>query len=200
MKKIVILPLLIVFFWMGQCWADEYHILLTASSDSVHGDYGIEQNLGDGFWKADFAGLYTENDSTEYKWAEVGFSVGGGALYPGVSCEVGLKGLLGKAEETGYSGDAGAIAFSGRITYDFAQQLVLPGAFQVYGGIDYANEILSFLDTEDYLAFHFGLGIPLFEHASIIMEYSIYDMDMTSGPGAWSLDDDLLRLGLFMKF
>jgi hypothetical protein len=200
MKKNVFLSFVIGFLLVGQCWAGENQVLLTASGDSVHGEYAVSADLGDGFWRSGFGGVYQEDDESEYKWGDISITVGGDALYPGISCEVGLKAILGKAEENGYSGDIGTVAFTGRVSYDFAQQLVLPGAFKVYGGVDYSNEILSFLDTHDYLGFQFGLGIPLFEHASIIAEYSIYDMDMESGPGDWTLDDDEFRMGLFMKF
>ncbi len=200
MKKILPIILLAGLLISSQCWADGYETALTVNNDSIYGDFQIVTNMADGFWKTGISGIYTEDNDTNYKWAEVGFTVGSDAFYRGLTCEVGLKGLLGKAEDNDFSGDVGAVAFTGRVTYDFAQQLTLPGSFKVFGGIDYANKILSFQDTEDYMALHLGLGVPLFEHASVIMEYSNYDMDMNDGPGHWSLNDDEFRIGLSMKF
>lgn len=200
MKKTVLIFLLASLFISSHCWADGYEGTLAVGSGSLRGDFQIVRDMADGFWKTGVSGLYTEEDETEYKWGELGFMVGSDLLHPGLTCEVGLKGLLGKAEENGFSGDVGAIAFSGRASYDFAQQMALPGSFEVFMGLDYANDILSFQDTDDYLAFHLGLGVPLFQHAAVVMEYSVYNMDMTSGPGRWELDDDLFRIGLSLKF
>lgn len=200
MKKTTLIFLLASLFICSHCWADGYEGTLMVGSGSIRGDFQIVNDMADGFWKTGVSGLYTEEDETEYKWGELGFMVGSDVLHPGLTCEVGLKGLLGKAEEKGFSGDVGAIAFSGRASYDFAQQMVLPGAFEVFMGLDYANDILSFQDSDDYLAFHLGLGVPLFQHAVVVMEYSVYNMDMTSGPGGWELDDDRFRIGLSMNF
>jgi len=200
MKKTALIIFLANLFIYSHCWADEHVGTLTVGSGSVRGDFQIVRDMGDGFWKFGVSGLYAEDNDTEYKWGEVGFMVGSDLLHPGLTCEVGLKGLIGEAEDYGLSGDVGAVAFSGRASYDFAQQMTISGSFEVFIGLDYANDILSFLDTDDYFAFHTGVDIPLFEHAAVILEYSVYDMDMTSGPGRWELDDELFRIGLSVSF
>jgi hypothetical protein len=200
MKKTVLILLLVGSFIFNHCWAEGFECGVAVSNNSIRGDLYAVQSLADGFWRSGVAGIYTDDGDTEYKWGELGFMVGNDVIMPGLTCEVGFKGLLGKAEENGYEGDVGAIAFSGRASYDFAQQMTLPGSFDVFLGIDYANKILSFMDTDDYFAFHTGVDIPLFERASVIMEYSVYDMDMESGPGSWTLDDERFRIGLSLKF
>ena len=200
MKRTVLIILLAGFFIYSHCWAEGFEGTITVSGDSIRGEIQTVQTMADGFWRTGVSGVYTEDGDTEYKWGELGFMVGNDVIKPGLTCEVGIKGLIGKAEENGFSGDVGTIAFAGRASYDFAQQMALPGSFEVFMGLDYANKILSFLDTEDYFAFHFGLDIPLFQMASVIMEYSIYDMDMSRGPGSWDLDDDRFRIGLSLKF
>lgn len=200
MKKTALIILLAGFFMCGHCRAEAFEAKVMVSGHSIRADIHSVQKMADGFWKAGVSGVYTEDDDTEYKWGELRFMVGSDVMNPGLTCEVGLKGIFGKAEERGFSGDVGTVAFSGLASYDLAQQMALPGSFEVYMGLDYANEILSFMDIEDYLAFHVGVDIPLFERASVIMEYSVYDMDMKSGPGAWDLDDDRFRIGLSLSF
>jgi hypothetical protein len=78
--------------------------------------------------------------------------------------------------------------------------MTIPGYFQVFAGVDYANDILAFQDAEEYVAFHIGLDVPIFEHASVTLVYSSRDMDMKSGPGNWTLEDDALRAGLKIQF
>jgi hypothetical protein len=200
MKKILLLVLLTCFLLEGYCWADGYNGSLTVNSVSFRGSFDIIKGVSDGFWRSGVSGLYTEDGETEYKWAEICFTMGADVFQPGLTCEAGLKGLVGTAEDMGFSGDVGTVALTGRVSYDFAQQMVLPGAFELFGSIEYANEILSFQDTEDYLAFHFGIDIPLFQHAAIVMEYSVYDIDMTSESGDWWFEDDAFRAGLLIRF
>lgn len=200
MKKILPLVLLTSFFLGDYCWADGYKGSLAVSSVSFRGGFDIIRDMADGFWKTGLSGLYTEDGETEYKWAEICFALGADVFQPGLTCEAGVKGLLGKADDMGLSGDLGVVALTGRIGYDFAQQMVLPGSFELYGGIDYANDIMSFQDTEDYLSYHFGIGIPLFQHAAVVMEYSAYDIGMTSEAGDWRLEDDAFRAGLSIRF
>lgn len=200
MKKKAVIFMLAGLFICSHCWADGKKAKLTVGSGSIYGEFQAVRDMGDGFSKIELSGTYTENNNTEYEWGQIGFLVGSDVLHPGLTCEVGLKGLIGKAEEYGFSGDVGAIAFSGQVSYDFAQQMTLPGSFEVFMGLDYANDILSFLDADDYLAFRMGVEIPLFQHAAVILEYSAFDMDMTAGPGPWDMDDDLFRFGLSMSF
>jgi hypothetical protein len=199
-KKIVLLIVMAFFLFGGDCWADGYRGSLAVSSVSFRGGFDIIQDMADGFWKAGLSGLYTEDGETEYKWAEIRFTLGADVFRPGLTCEAGLKGLVGKADDMGFSGDVGSVALTGRIGYDFAQQMVFPGSIELYGGVDYANDILSFQDTEDYLSYHFGIGIPLFQHAAVVVEYSAYDIGMMSEAGNWRLEDDAFRVGLSIKF
>ena len=200
MKKILPLVLLTCLFMGDCCWADGYKGSLAVSNVSFRGGVDIIQDMADGFWKTRVSGLFTEDGETEYKWAEIGFTVGADVFQPGLTCEAGVKGLLGKADDMGFSGDVGAVVLIGRIGYDFAQQMVLPGSFKLFGSIDYANDILSFQDTENYLAFHFGIDMPLFQHAAVSMEYSVYEIDMTSEVADWCLEDDAFRVGLSIHF
>jgi hypothetical protein len=209
MKKTALILLLAGFFICNHCLAEGFEGKIMVSGHSVRADIYSVQSMDDWFRKIGVTGIYTEDGDTEYRWGELLFMVGsdvikfmGGseAIEQGLACEVGLKGIFGKAEENGYAGDVGAVALSGQVSYDFAQQTALPEPIDVYMGFDYANRILSFRDIDDYLAFHFGVDIPLFERVAVIMEYSAYDLDMSSGPGSWHLDDDRVRIGFSLNF
>jgi hypothetical protein len=200
MKKTVLILLLAGFFLCNHSRAEGFEVGVMVSGNSIKGDFTVEQKMGDGFWSAGVSGVYTEDGGTKYWWGEPFFRVGSDVIRPGLTCEVGAKGASATAQETGAPGDAGGVAFTGLARYDFAQQMALPGSFDIYMGFDYANKIMSFMDAEDYVAFHFGVDIPLFERAAVIMEYSVYNMDMNEGPGSWRLDDERFRVGLSMNF
>jgi hypothetical protein len=112
---------------------------------------------------------------------------------------VGFNGLLGDAEDNGYSADVGALAFNGYVGYLFPKR-VMPIPFEVFGGLTYSPEVLSFRDTENYLSYRLGGGLRIIPNATVSLEYVNYDMDMDAGPGDWNLDDDVIRLGLAMRF
>jgi hypothetical protein len=113
--------------------------------------------------------------------------------------DVGLKGIIGDGEEKGVSGDISAVAFAGRVGYLLPQR-GMPVPIEVFAGIAYAPEIMSFRDTEAYLAYHFGIGIRIVQNASIVLKYNIYDVDMDSNGRKWDIDDSNIRCGLVMRF
>ena len=198
MRKIVLLLLVFTGLIASPCWAAGVEAELSVGNTSVEGGVHFINDMANGFWKAGGSVLYTDDDYTEYKWLELDFTVGN-ELVPGLTCEVGLKGIAGEAEDYGVTGDVGAVAFAGRVVYVFPKQ-GMPVPVEAFAGLAYAPEILSFQDTEDYLAGYIGIGVRIVRNATIILKYNAYDVDLESGPGKWNLDDGQFRLGLVMRF
>lgn len=199
MRKILLVFLMCGFLVPGYGLANGWEANLNAGTDSVYGGIAYKKDLNAGYMKTGVSGLYTEDDDMEYRWAEFKFVVGSETLSPGLTCEVGLNGILGEAEDNGYSGDVGALAFAGYVSYLFPER-VMPIPFEVFGGLTYSPEVLSFRDTENYLSYRLGVGVRIVPNATVSLEYVEYDMDMEAGPGQWNLDDDAIRLGLAMRF
>jgi hypothetical protein len=199
MKKILLLLIIVSAFAVGSCLAAGYDADLTVGSDSIEGGMHYMKDLANGFWRAGGSALYTDDDDMEYKWLELDFTVGSETLAPGLTCDVGLKAVAGDAEDRGYSGDVGAAAFVGRIGYLFPRQNT-PVPVEVFSGFAYAPEIMSFRDTEEYLAFYIGVGVRIVQNASIILKYNSYDVDLETNNIPWELDDSNIRLGLVMRF
>jgi hypothetical protein len=199
MKKILLLLIILSSFTVGSCLAAGLDAELTVGSDSIEGGMHFKRDLANGFWRAGGSALYTDDDDMEYKWIEGDFTVGSETLAPGMTCEVGIKAVAGEAEDGRYSGDVGAIAFAGRINYLFPRQNT-PVPVEVFSGFAYSPEIMSFRDTEEYLAYHIGVGVHIVQNASIILKYNSYDVDFESRNIPWELDDSNIRLGLVMRF
>ena len=175
MRKIVIAMTACLVFACGTSWARGLEADLTVGANSIEGGFHMKNNLANGFWRAGGSALYTDDDSTEYKWLELDFTVGSETLQPGLTVEVGLKGIVGEAEEYGLSGDVGALAFAGRVGYVFPKRL-MPIPLEVFSGVAYAPSVLSFRDTDRYLAYYMGVGVQIVENASIILKYNVYDV------------------------
>lgn len=199
MRKILLVLLMCGFLLPGYALSNGWEANLNAGADSVFGGFAYKKDLNAGYMKTGVSGLYTDDDDMKYKWAEFKFVVGSETLRPGLTCEVGLNGILGEAEDNGFSGDVGALAFTGYVGYLFPAR-VMPIPFEVFGGLTYSPEVLSFRDTENYLSYRLGVGVRIVPNATVSLEYVDYDMDMEAGPGRWNLDDDAVRLGLAMRF
>ena len=184
---------------IGPCWADGYDADLTVGNTSIEGGFHLKKDLANGFWRAGGTALYTDDDDTDYKWLELDFTVGSETMQPGLTCEVGLKGVAGDGEDNGFDGDIGAMAFAGRVGYVFPQR-GMPVPVEVFTGIAYAPEILSFRDAEQYLAYHIGIGVRIVQNASIVLKYNAYDVDMDSEGRKWDIDNSNFRFGLVMRF
>jgi len=199
MKKILLLVMILCGFAVESGLAAGWDADLTVGSDSIEGGLHLKRDLANGFWRAGGSALYTDDDNTEYKWLEADFAVGSETLAPGMTCDVGVKGVVGEADDGGFSGDVGALAFAGRINYLFPRQNT-PVPVEVFAGFAYAPEIMSFRDTEEYLAYHVGVGVRIVQNASIILKYNSYDVDFETRNIPWDLDDSNIRLGLVMRF
>ncbi len=199
MMRKLLLAMMIWLSFVGLCMAESWELNLDAGPTSVSGGVHYKRSLANGFMKAGASGLYTDNDDTEYKWAEFSFTVGSDTIQPGLSCEVGFRGILGDAEDNSHSGDIGALAFTGHAGYLFPRWMV-PIPLEVFADLTYAPEPLSFRDTEDYLSMDLGIALRIIQNASVLLEYSLYEVDMESGPGDWTLDEGAIRLGILMRF
>jgi len=199
MRKILLFPMILLWLTANVCWASGFDADLTVGSASIEGGLHLKNDLANGFWRAGGTALYTDDDDTEYKWLELDFTVGSETMVPGMTAEVGLKGVVGDAEEHGISGDVGAVAFAGRVGYVFPQRN-MPVPIEVFAGLAYAPEIMSFQDTEAYLAYFLGVGVRIVQNASIVLKYNTYDVDFEQGTRKWNVDDSQFRLGLVMRF
>lgn len=198
-RKAILLLMMCIFAVSGMGRADGWEANLNAGDTSAIGGLHYKRDLGNGYMKVGGSGIYTDDDNMEYKWAELNFAVGRENISPGLTCDVGFKGIVGDAEENRFSGDVGALAFTGYIGYLFPRE-IMPIPLEPFCRLSYAPEVLSFRDTEEFFSYNLGIGIQIIQYASVILEYSAVDVDMESSPGPWTLDDDVIRLGLVLRF
>ncbi len=198
-RMVLVLTLMLGVAAAGIGHADSWEVNLNAGTSSVLGGVHYKKDLQSGYMKFGGSALYTDDDDLEYKWVQAKFALGSDEIQPGLTVEVGMDAIVGDAEEDRFSGDVGAIPFTGYIGYTFPQR-VIPLPFEVFGGIAYAPDVLSFRDTEDYRSYRLGMGLGVMRNASVRVEYQYYDMDFEEGPGKWNMDDGVIRLSLVMRF
>jgi hypothetical protein len=191
--------LMVLFFMNGVALADEWELGLSAGTKSVLGSIHHKSYTPNGYFRVGGSGVYVDDDPKAYKWGSIDFSVGSDIVLPGLSIDVGFRGLYGSAEDGMLDGDLGAIAFMGGMGYVFPPR-VMPVPLELFGNISYAPSPLSFIDADDFLEVNLGAGVRVISNASIILSYTGYRVSMTSGPGDWTLRDDIFRVGLLLRF
>jgi hypothetical protein len=181
------------------CAAQSLELDLTAGATSVSGGVHYKSYLESGYVRMGASGVYTDDDDTEYKWGSLNLMVGNDTLVSGLSCDVGLRGIFGSADDGSVSGDIDALGFTGTVGYLFPRDMI-PVPIEIFGGLTWAPEPLTFMDTKNYLELNAGVGFRIIQNASIVGTYTRYRVEMESGPGDWTLSDDVFRAGLVMHF
>ncbi|RJQ78750.1 MAG: hypothetical protein C4519_11835 [Desulfobacteraceae bacterium] len=197
-KKRLGLTLLLVLM-SGLCWADTWELDLSAGTSHISGGIHYKSFLDTGYLKVGGTGVVTDDDDTEYKWGSLDVTAGSDTLRPGLNIDIGLRGLLGKAEEPGVSGDVGAVGFTTAAGYLFPSD-VFPIPLEIFGSLTWAPRPLSFRDTENIFEINLGIGLRLIKNASIIASYSYYHLEMESDTADWSINDDVFKAGLMLRF
>lgn len=199
MRKILLFLLVFELSMIGWCFANEYEAELTVGEHSIDGGLQYKKRTMDGYWKAKGSALYADKDNIDYKWLNLDFAVGSETLLPGMGVEVGFKGLFGEVEQPLESGDVGAMAFAGRVSYTFFREITfIP--IEIYGELAYAPEVLSFRDTKNVFTSTFGLAFYIVDTAAIVVNYNDYNIDFTSGSRDWKLNENEFRFGLKLRF
>ncbi len=199
MSRILLFVVVFELAMVGWSFASDFETELTVGENSINGSLQYKKHSMNGYWKVGGAGLYTDKDNVEYKWLDLDLAVGSETMLPGLGFEIGFRGLLGDAERIHVSGDVGALAFSGRVSYTFSRELIyIP--IEIYAGTAYAPQILSFRDTENVFIYTFGVAVFIIDNAAIITEYNAYDLTFSSDDGDKDLYDNEFRFGLKLLF
>lgn len=177
-------------------YAQSLDFELKAGSSSVAGGISYKSPLSGGYMKYGISGVYSDDNDTDYQWGIFQVLVGSDTMSPGLWAEVGLKALYGSAEEGIYSGDIGAVVFTGRLGYLLPLKLPV----ELFGGLSYAPKPLSFLDAESFSEITVGVGLRIIQQASIEISYHLYNIEMAGRPGSWEFDDNAVRFGISMRF
>lgn len=199
MARKLIATLVFLSMMVGVSWADQWELGLSAGSKSLSAGIHHKTYMHNGYFRIGGSGVYTDDSPTEYKWGSLDFTVGSDTLFPGLSVDVGLRGILGSAEKHRLSGDLGAVAFTGGATYFFSPH-AMPVPLEVFSSMTWAPSPLSFIDAEQYFEFNVGGGLRIISNASILLSYTAYRVEMKSGPGDWELKDDVFRVGVVLRF
>ncbi len=178
--------------------AEGNQLSLQAGSNYIHGSFYHQKYLATGYLKLGLSGTYADYDSKQYSLGTVSLAVGNDALAPGLTCELGLKGIGGKVEKYSTKSDVGNLAFTLAGGYMLPRKIV-PLPLELRGNLEWAPEILSSLDSEGYFGYGLGLGFYLVDNAALILSFQHYKFDLDK-PNSWDFEDDVVSIGIELHF
>jgi len=199
MTKRIVMVFLCWATLSGLSWAQSWEIDLSAGADSATGGVHYRQFVDTGFLKIGGTVLYHSDDDLTYRWGSFNFFAGSDTLAPGLTLEVGLRGIVGTGEKDRDSRDVGNVGFAVNGEYLFSPQF-FPLPIEAFGMLTYAPEALSFQDSKDYWELTMGTGVRIGRYASVRLSYSAYNLLMEFGSRERTLSSDSLRLGLVLRF
>jgi hypothetical protein len=195
MKKIIILAIVLLVFGIGTVQAETFRAELNASQTSIFAGLDTKRYVSNGYMKYGANGIFVDTENKKYSLFNARLLVGSETFFENLSCEVGMKGILGTAEERHDDGSVGAVAFSGVATYRLPQS-VTPIPIQFSLEMSGSPSILSFLDAKNYLDIKTGVAIYIVDNAALQLTYHFYNIDMKKN----NFRDDRLLLGLALEF
>lgn len=199
MRRVLTITLAALVLMAGTASAGEWDVGLTAGAKSISAHVNHKTYMHNGYFRVGGSGVYMDDDPEKYKWGSLDFTVGSDTLVPGLNVDVGLRGLVGSAEDRRHSGDFGALAFTGGAEYYFPPRM-MPIPLELFSRLTWAPSPLCFMDGDQFLEVTAGVGIRIMSMASIRLSYTAHRLDFDSGPGSWDLKDDAFRVGIVMRF
>ncbi len=178
----------------GLAYSHEFR--LTAGDSIVDLDFSTKRDLRGGYFKTGIGGVLRDHDGKEYQILDGLLSMGSESLIPGLQCDLGFRGLLGKVEKDRTDGNVGAFGFNVEAVYAILED-TSSVPVEIMGGITWAPNVLSFSDLDGYQEFTLGLGFRVVENAAVILDYSSRRYDMKND---WTLKDHIVSLGLSIRW
>jgi len=201
MKKLCFL--LIVFLstiiYSNISFARDYEAFLNAGASTIQAGVDMKNNLEQGYMRTGLSGIYTNDDDGDYRILDVHLTLGNEILIQGLDGELGIKGLIGSIDRGQRDSDLGSLAFMVRGTYQLPNKII-PVTTKVFSEISLTPGPMAFMDMDQYFEIKMGADIYIVENAALEFSYQHYDMKIEDDPRDWSKEDNIVTIGIKLKF
>jgi hypothetical protein len=201
MKKIIFLLLIILFQMLqsGASSAQTFTTFLNAGSSTIQAGLDAEYALDEGYLRTGLSGLYTNYHRGENKSLEAHVAIGNDFLIEGLKGELGIKGLIGSVDKGSRNSDLGSLAFMAGGIYQLPKD-IFPVTTKVFTEITWTPGPLAFIDMDRYFDIKAGVDVFLIERAALEFSYLHYDMKIKGTSGDWNDKNDIVMLGVKLRF
>ena len=146
-------------------------------------------NIGGGF-------IFSGED---YTIGDLHFSLKSEAFIPALTLGLGLKGVLGAAEDGNDDYDLAGLGFVVLGEYDF-RKVYYNFPIVVQSDVTFAPGPLAFGDTDDYTEFNLRLKGYIVQSAALVLGYKKIVVNFDQGSSDYKLSDDILYFGFEFSF
>ncbi len=142
-------------------------------------------------------GLIFSNE--DYTIGNLHFSLKGEAFRPALTLGLGLKGVLGTAENGNDDYDLAGLGFVVLGEYDF-RKVYYNFPVVVLSDITFAPATLAFGDTDDYTEFNLRAKGYIVQSAALVLGYKKIVVNFDKGSDDYKLSDDMFYFGFEFAF
>jgi hypothetical protein len=201
MKKINFFLLigLLLILQTGISSAQTFETYLNAGVSTVQAGLDVEHKLDQGYMRTGISGIYTNRDTGDFKTLEVHLLVGNEIINSGFKGELGIKGLIGTVDKARASHDVGGLAFMIGGTYQLPKEL-FPVQTKLFANISWTPSPMAFMHMDRNFDSKVGVDVFLVENAALECTYQYYNMKLTDIPNDGSHKDNIVTVGIKLKF
>ncbi len=197
MKLIYVLTILSLVMAASTATARSFRFEMYANADDIV--LGLESeapvaeeailNTGGGFI---FGG-------EDYTIGNLHFALKSEAFIPALTLGLGLKGILGTAEDGRDDYDLAGLGFVVLGEYDF-RKVYYNFPLVVLSDITFAPATLAFGDTEDYTEFNLRVKGYIVQSAALVLGYKYIVVNFDKGSDDYKLSEDMIYFGFEFLF
>jgi len=201
MKKYLFLLMIFLIFMLhsGASGAQTFSAFLNAGSSTVQAGLDADRTLDEGYLRTGLSGIYTNYDRGEYKSLEAHVAIGDDILIEGLNGELGIRGLIGSVDKGLRENSLGSLAFMAGGVYQLPKA-VFPVTTMVFTELTWTPHPLAFIDMDRYFDIRAGVDVFLVERAALEFSYLHYDMRMEGTPGNWTDKNNIVMIGIKLRF
>ena len=196
MKLIYVIMVLSIAMAVSPAFARSYRFEMYANSSDVilglESEAPIEEavlNIGGGF-------VFSGED---YTMGDLHFALKSEAFMPAMTLGLGLKGVLGTAEDGNDDYDLAGLGFVVIGEYDF-RKVYYNFPLVVQSDLTFAPNPMTSGDTDDYTEFNLRLKGYIVQSAALILGYKKIVVNFDKGSDDYKLSDDMIYFGFEFAF
>lgn len=180
-------------------YAQTYDTFLTAGSSTIQAGIDAKKNLDQGYMRAGLNGIYADRDEGKYKFLDMHVAVGDNVLIEGLNGELGIKGIIGSVDRGFGSNNLGSIAFMVNGSYKIPKAYI-PLSTGLFAELSWTPGPLAFMDMDRYFDLKAGIDFFIVENAALEIAYQRYDIKIENDQRGGSMKDNLVTIGIKLKF
>lgn len=201
MKKVSFFLLigLLLTLQTGISNAQTFETYLSAGVSTVQAGFDVEHKLDQGYMRTGISGIYTNRDVGDFKTLEAHLMVGNQIIIDGLNGELGIKGLIGTVDKAHSSHDVGGLAFMIGGTYQLPKE-IFPVRTKLFANMSWTPSPLAFMHMDHNFDAKVGVDVFLVEYAALECAYQRYNMKLTDIPNDGSHKDNIVTVGIKLRF